>query len=114
MPSFASQLNTEETAAVIDHVLGLGAGTVTEPGSTPTAQPPTSGSGGAFGFFCASCHGADGRGTELGRDLRGREDKVFDAVRFGEDEMPAFPAAAISDAQLGEIIAYVRSIKEND
>lgn len=53
-------------------------------------------------------------GTDLGRDLRGREDKVFDAVRFGEDEMPAFPAAAISDAQLGEIIAYVRSIKEND
>ena len=81
---------------------------------TLTTPPPTSATGGAFGLFCASCHGVDGRGTELGRDLRGREDKVFDAVRFGEDDMPAFPAAAISDAQLGEIIAYVRSIKEGD
>ncbi len=112
MPSFGSRLSADEIAAVADYVARLGAGTVTEPAPPPT-QP--SGSGGTFDLFCASCHGADGRGTELGRDLRGRDaDDVIEAVRFGKDEMPAFSESVISDAQLVEIIAYVQSIKEND
>jgi ubiquinol-cytochrome c reductase cytochrome c subunit len=111
MPSFSARLSAEEVSAVVDYVAGLGSGTVADPATPQPTQPPPSTSGGTFGLFCAGCHGADGRGTELGRDLRGREDKVFDAVRFGEDEMPAFPPDAITDAQLGEIVAYVRSIK---
>ena len=70
MPSFDVTLSPDELAAVVDYVVGLGAGTAGG-GATDPAPPPTQspGSGGTFGLFCASCHGPDGRGTELGRDL---------------------------------------------
>ncbi len=120
MPGFSGRLTPEQVQAVAAYVSGLGSGTAgggTSPTTTTATSGPTqpTGATGAFATFCSGCHGPDGRGTELGRDLRGRDaDDVIEAVRFGEDEMPAFPSSAISDAQLVEIIAYVQSIKERD
>jgi len=72
-----------------------------------------------FEALCAVCHGADGRGTARGPDIvspipgwyepRGHSEKeLADLIRQGVPG--AMPAFQLSDRELQEVVAFVRSL----
>jgi mono/diheme cytochrome c family protein len=55
---------------------------------------------------CASCHGADARGTSLGPNVLHRSaSDVLEAMREGEEGMPRFPEMTLTDAR--NLAAYL-------
>jgi len=66
----------------------------------PSGSPyPTAGAA-LFAASCASCHGADARGTPQAPALLGRSaGDVYEAVHEGEDGMPRFPGITWQDAR---------------
>lgn len=79
---------------------------------------PTTGKA-LYDDYCASCHGADGKGGPTMRALTNEVGKVLTQVRSGRnvgkfemrrDYMPAMPASDISDAELMLIRDYVDSL----
>jgi mono/diheme cytochrome c family protein len=79
---------------------------------------PTTGQA-LYADYCASCHGANGKGGPTMRDITNEVGKVLTQVRSGKnvgkfamrrDYMPAFPASDISDAELMLIRDYVESL----
>jgi mono/diheme cytochrome c family protein len=117
MPSFASTLSSEEVAAVAVYVSGLGTGSSSGSGGTqpPPPAPQLSGPAEVFSFYCAACHGADGRGTALAPYILDRGDHVFKTVRRGDDPMPSFSPDVISDAELRALADYIAGLDpDND
>lgn len=56
---------------------------------------------------CATCHGAVAEGTAAGPAIAGEDsDEVSEAVREGEDEMPAFPGLSASDIRA--LVAFLK------
>jgi mono/diheme cytochrome c family protein len=60
---------------------------------------------------CASCHGADARGTATGtkladRPLLYRAAEFAEAIKRGRGRMPAFPL--YKDPEIGALLAYLR------
>ncbi|HEX2057789.1 MAG TPA: c-type cytochrome [Actinomycetota bacterium] len=97
---------------------GLAAAALTLPDASARAQPDSVAAGKSlFVEACASCHGADGAGTESGPDLR-------DAGAAGADfylrtgRMPLASAndqavrkePAFSDEEIEQIVAYVATL----
>lgn len=62
-----------------------------------------------FGKTCAICHGPDGRriGPPI-RILKKHADEAAEHVRGGYDAMPFFSRDKLSDAQIADIISYIR------
>jgi ubiquinol-cytochrome c reductase cytochrome c subunit len=65
---------------------------------------------------CAACHSWSGTGGALyQREApslgRSSPTEIAEAVRTGPDEMPAFGQSAFSDAQLADMVAYVRYLQ---
>jgi mono/diheme cytochrome c family protein len=64
-------------------------------------------------YFCYSCHGTDGQGG-AGARLKAPDLPPFAAfrryVREPAGRMPAYRSRALSDAQLVDIYAYLKSI----
>ncbi len=76
-----------------------------------------------FDDKCASCHGQDGRGKTFkgklshARDLTSSEwqndvsdERLFNSISNGRNKMPAFKKK-LSEAQIDELIAYVRRFR---
>jgi cytochrome c6 len=73
---------------------------------------------------CAMCHGADGTGnTPAGKNLKAASFKdptivkapdarLIASVKNGKGKMPASIGAKLSDAQVKEVIAYVRTLQK--
>lgn len=63
----------------------------------------------AFARVCAACHGANGEGDQAPPivPLVYMEDQVAVVVRGGQGQMPPIPKAALSDAELAAIVAYL-------
>jgi cytochrome c6 len=85
------------------------------------AQAPVKGEA-AFKENCALCHGENGGGSDMGKalkvkDLRTKEvqDETSEAlakiVRDGKNNMPPFKSR-LSDAQIDELIGYIRHLAE--
>ncbi len=63
-----------------------------------------------FQYGCASCHGSNGAGGAVGKDLGDASaSKISDKVRSGPKTMPAFSSSELPDADLDKLIAYLRS-----
>ncbi|NQW21060.1 MAG: cytochrome c, partial [Chloroflexi bacterium] len=63
------------------------------------------------GFGCASCHGIDGFGGEVGPNLQELvRDDFADKIRFGADGMPAFGEMDLTDEHIAELAAYLIEI----
>lgn len=65
-----------------------------------------------FATRCASCHGADGRGTLAGPriddEVPEKSDKdIWEVIQDGDDEMPAVPLSAQETA---DVIAHLRAV----
>lgn len=63
---------------------------------------------------CASCHGADGRGSATGvtladRPVLYRAPEMAEVVKRGRSRMPAFPQ--LKAEELGAVIAYLRKVR---
>ena len=84
-------------------------------GALPSAQNVDSGRK-AFVTRCASCHGTDGNGGELGPAIAARailrtDDELRMVLRTGFPAagMPPFPT--LSDAEAADLVAFVRTLK---
>jgi len=84
-----------------------------EPGVALTGDPVQDGRALFFGYGCASCHGLEGQGSAVGKDLHeSSSEEISDEVRKGPKTMPAFEVGVISDADLEKLIAFVKSVSE--
>jgi ubiquinol-cytochrome c reductase cytochrome c subunit len=67
---------------------------------------------------CAACHGAGGSGDAVGGGaiapplLDTAPTQVGEAIRIGPGAMPAFDARQVSDAELSQIAAYLRFLRD--
>ena len=62
---------------------------------------------------CSRCHGADARGGK-GPSLvpfDWSEEQALKMIRKPECDMPPFPATEISDAQVEQLVAYLKTLK---
>jgi len=63
---------------------------------------------------CRRCHGTEGRGTTQAPSLipfDWSEQEALDLVRHPRCDMPPVPESAVSDAQVAQIVAYLKTIK---
>jgi mono/diheme cytochrome c family protein len=82
-------------------------------GGSPGTQLVRSGEV-VFGRYCNTCHpgGGLGAGPSLIRAVPGlTDDQVRDIVRHGKTRMPGFTEQEISDAELDDLIGFVRGLK---
>lgn len=65
---------------------------------------------------CSRCHGPEGRGRgTLGPNLipfSWSYELALEQIRHPICEMPPFPESELSDAQVAQIVAYLKTIKE--
>ena len=67
-----------------------------------------------YGDYCKRCHGAEGRGTAQAPSLIPFDwsyAEALELIRHPVCNMPPMPASAVSDAQVAQIVAYLKTIK---
>ena len=63
---------------------------------------------------CAGCHALEGRGGPVGPSLAGVDPEIVpQRVREGPVGMPRFSATGLTDAEIADIVAYLRSLGTN-
>ena len=86
----------------------------------PTIGEGNLADGGAlFRLQCAACHSWAGDGGALVRIESpalhsATEVQIAEAIRVGPGQMPAFGAAALTDEQVADVVAYVRYLDQPD
>jgi mono/diheme cytochrome c family protein len=63
---------------------------------------------------CRRCHGAEGRGTTQAPSLVPFEwsnKEALELIRHPVCNMPPVPESAVSDAQVAQIVAYLKTLK---
>jgi len=63
---------------------------------------------------CRRCHGPEGRGTSQGPSLipfNWSYEKALELIRHPLCDMPPFPETDLSDAEVAQIVAYLKTIK---
>jgi len=62
---------------------------------------------------CSQCHGREGRGGKGPRlvPFEWSYERALDLVRHPLCDMPPIPESDVSDAQLAQIVAYLKTIK---
>jgi mono/diheme cytochrome c family protein len=80
------------------------------------SAPRAADSGGErlYDAHCRKCHGAEGRGTTRAPSLvpfDWTEKEALDLVRRPVCDMPPIPASVLSNAQVAQIVSYLKTIK---
>jgi cytochrome c551/c552 len=89
---------------------GLG---LSDPRLASTGDPAQDGRALFFGYGCASCHGLQGKGGAVGKDLsKADSEEISEKVRQGPKTMPAFETGSLSDTDLETLIAFLKSTRE--
>ena len=89
---------------------GLG---LSDPRLASTGDPAQDGRALFFGYGCASCHGLQGKGGAVGKNLsRANSEEISDNVRQGPKTMPAFDPSVLPDSDLQKLIAFLKSTRE--
>jgi mono/diheme cytochrome c family protein len=68
---------------------------------------------GLYDGKCKRCHGPEGRGGQ-GPSLipfNWTYEKALEQIRYPLCEMPSFRESELSDAEVGQIVAYLKTIK---
>ena len=67
----------------------------------------------AYEAKCSRCHGAEGRGAVAPRlvPFQWSDERALKLVREPECDMPPMSAEEVSDAEVAQIVAYLRTIK---
>jgi mono/diheme cytochrome c family protein len=64
---------------------------------------------------CRPCHGAEGRGTQAAPSLvpfKWSDEEALELIRHPLCDMPPIPPSAVSDAEVAQIVAYLKAIKQ--
>ena len=64
--------------------------------------------------YCRRCHGGEGRGTTQGPSLIPFDwsyAEALELIRHPVCNMPPVPASVLSDAQVAQIVSYLKTIK---
>jgi len=88
--------------------------------TTGSAFGQSAGAASVFKINCISCHGADGRGSAVGKSLHAADfhssqvqqqsdAQLADVIEKGRGNMPAFGSRLDKD-QVAELVKYVRSL----
>lgn len=67
-----------------------------------------------YNQHCSHCHGTEGRGTTQAPSLipfNWSYEEALELIRHPVCDMPPVPESAVSDAQVGQIVAYLKTIK---
>ncbi len=67
-----------------------------------------------YGAHCSRCHGAEGRGGARGPNLipfDWTDERALELIRTPLCDMPPVPESQLKDAEVAQIIAYLKSIK---
>src|SRR6266446_7677102 len=83
-------------------------------------QPANNSAASTYKTNCISCHGADGRGSAVGKSLHAADfhssqvqqqsdAQLADVIEKGRGNMPAFGSRLDKD-QVAELVKYVRSL----
>ena len=84
-----------------------------DPSLASTGDPVQDGRVLFFGYGCASCHGLQGKGGAVGKNLSSaNSEEISDNVRQGPKTMPAFETGTLSDGDLTKLIAFLKSTRE--
>ena len=84
-----------------------------DPSGALTGDPVQDGRILFFANGCASCHGLQGQGGAVGKDLAtSNSEEISQEVRKGPKTMPAFESGVLSDSDLEKLIAFLESVKE--
>lgn len=108
-------LNDEERQALVAYVqeaFGI-------PGAVPEVRSGDAATGReVFAANCAQCHGSAGAGGVAGAGAWTPQVSDYgpvvlaEAVRVGPFEMPAFGPEVVSDAEIGDIAAFLAAVRE--
>jgi len=62
---------------------------------------------------CRTCHGAEGRGAKAPSliPFDWSDEEALDLVRRPVCDMPPMPASVVSDAEVAQIVAYLKTIR---
>src|SRR5437773_9389411 len=118
MPAFAKDFPDEDIAALVTYIRALQKGQGTPPEiapptaeqlqmANPQGEPAQRGAAVYFAQNCQRCHGAVGQAPEeltLG-DLA----DLDDSVRHGRPGMPMYGPEKISDAQMKDLLEYLKT-----
>jgi len=84
-----------------------------DPRLASTGDPVQDGRVLFFGYGCASCHGLQGKGGAVGKNLsKANSEEISENVRQGPKTMPAFETGNLSDGDLEKLIAFLKSARE--
>ena len=84
-----------------------------DPSLASTGDPVQDGRVLFFGYGCASCHGLQGKGSAVGKNLsRANSEEISDNVRQGPKTMPSFDVSVLPDSDLQKLIAFLKSTGE--
>jgi mono/diheme cytochrome c family protein len=121
-----SYLDASHSTLLLDvagkqYVVDVAARSIRDASNTSPAPSPAPASPAAdlFAQNCSMCHGTDGKGTRTAAppDLTSRsiqtglsDQQILDTIRYGKPgRMPAW-SGKLSDAQISELAAYVRTL----
>lgn len=80
------------------------------PAEAQTGDPVRDGGLLFFQYGCAACHGSNGAGGAVGKDLTDASAiKIKTKVRDGPKGMPAFSSESLSDSDMEKLIAFIRA-----
>src|SRR5919206_1172190 len=104
-------------AALEDYVVGLTGGGGPDIPRLSGGDLPEGGA--LFRLECAACHAWAGDGGALvHREAPGLHEatplQIAEVIRVGPGQMPAFGTAALTDEQVGSVVAYVRYLADPD
>jgi len=84
-----------------------------DPGIALTGDPVRDGRALFFGYGCASCHGLQGQGGPVGKDLsKSDAEEISTEIRRGPKTMPAFASGVLSDSDIEKLIAFLESAND--
>ncbi|HEY7295691.1 MAG TPA: c-type cytochrome [Dehalococcoidia bacterium] len=129
MPGYRDKYNDDAIWAIVAYLRAL-QGKTSAAAPTPPAVPTPSAeqlsaanlqgdaaARGAALYFaenCFQCHGGAGNAAgPLGFRMLGPDAEVACQIRYGPNGMPVFDSAKLSDAQVADLIAFLRTLVAN-